>query len=56
MYIEKGWREDFGDRKNGFVIIGQDIEEEIITKALDSCLAANEEILTQKWKEGYVDE
>ena len=35
-YIEKGWHEDFGDRKNEIVIIGQDIEEEKITKALDA--------------------
>ena len=54
-HIEKGWHEDFGDRKNEIVIIGQDIEEEKITKALDACLATNEELLTQRWKEGYED-
>ena len=55
-YIEKGWHEDFGDRKNEIIIIGQDIEEEKITKALDSCLATKKKILTQKWKDGYEDD
>jgi len=51
-YIEKGRHEDFGDRKNEIVIIGQDIEEEKITKALDSCLATKKKILTQSGKMG----
>jgi len=54
--IEKAWDEQYGDRKNEIVFISQDMDEEHITKALDSCLATNEELLTQKWKEGYKDE
>lgn len=53
--IEAGWDANFGDRKNEIVLIGQDMDEAGIRKALDACLATDEELVTQRWKEGYVD-
>jgi len=53
--IEAGWDKTFGDRKNEIVLIGQDIDEELITAELDACLATDEELATQKWKKGYND-
>ncbi|MEM6766807.1 MAG: GTP-binding protein [Bacteroidota bacterium] len=53
--IEAGWSEQFGDRKNEIVIIGQDMDEAGIRASLDSCLATREELTTSKWKKGYAD-
>ncbi len=53
--IETGWDTQFGDRKNELVFIGQDIDEELITEQLNSCLATDQEIETQVWKYGYED-
>ncbi|MGK0363524.1 MAG: G3E family GTPase [Saprospiraceae bacterium] len=54
--IESNWDKAFGDRKNEIVFIGQDMDEEQIRLQLNACLATNEELSTQKWEEGYVDE
>ena len=54
--IEEGWHEDFGDRKNELVFIGQDMDEEQIRKELDACLSTDEEIAAGDWKEGYDDD
>lgn len=54
--IEVGWHKDFGDRKNEIVFIGQDMNEAQIRSELDRCLATDEELDTQKWKDGYDDE
>lgn len=35
----KGWDEEYGDRINQLVFIGQNMDEEEITKQLDACLA-----------------
>jgi len=53
--IESSWDITFGDRKNEIVFIGQDMDEEQIISELEACLATEEELLTQRWKEGYDD-
>lgn len=55
-YIEQGWHEEYGDRKNEIVFIGQDMNEELIIKALESCLATHEELSEGKWRDGYTDD
>ncbi|MEM6380737.1 MAG: GTP-binding protein, partial [Bacteroidota bacterium] len=37
--IESGWDERFGDRKNEIVFIGQDMDEKLMRKQLEACLA-----------------
>ena len=54
--IESGWDITFGDRKNEIVFIGQNIDEALIRSELDACLSTDEELASQKWKEGYDDE
>jgi len=53
--IEASWDSNFGDRKNEIVFIGQDMDEKQIRSDLEKCLATNEELQTQRWKEGYSD-
>lgn len=53
--IESDWDKDFGDRKNEIVFIGQHMNEELIRAELDACLSMDDELETQKWKEGYDD-
>lgn len=53
--IEEGWSEQFGDRKNEIVIIGQDLNEAQITAQLNACLSTESELSTEKWKGGYED-
>jgi len=55
-HIEKDWDPTFGDRKNEIVFIGQDMDEQLIRKHLDSCLSTDNEIASNTWKNGYVDE
>ncbi len=55
-YIESGWDETFGDRKNELVFIGQDMDEAHIKSELDACLATDKELSTEKWRTGYKDE
>ncbi|MEO1513918.1 MAG: GTP-binding protein [Bacteroidota bacterium] len=54
--IESGWDQDFGDRKNEIVFIGQDMDEEAVRAELDACIATEEELASQRWQEGYEDE
>ncbi len=54
--IESDWDKTFGDRKNEIVFIGQDMDENKIKSELDSCLSSTEELTTEKWRKGYVDE
>lgn len=54
--IEEGWDADFGDRKNELVFIGQNMDETGIRKALDACLATQEELATQAWRVGKDDQ
>ena len=55
-YIESNWDEEFGDRKNELVFIGQNMDEELIRKELNKCLASKDEIKNRKWRNGYNDE
>lgn len=54
--IEKDWCELFGDRKNEIVLIGQDMDEELIKARLTKCLASVEELTTETWRKGYPDD
>ncbi|MEO0571642.1 MAG: GTP-binding protein [Bacteroidota bacterium] len=54
--IENAWDPTFGDRKNEIVFIGQDMDEESIRKNLDACLATDNEIESDLWRNGYFDE
>lgn len=54
--IEEDWDTRFGDRHNELVLIGQNMDEEGITKELDACLATDWEIATDHWRTGYEDE
>ena len=53
--IESNWDKEFGDRKNEIVFIGQEMDKAQITNELDACLANDNELDSQRWKEGYED-
>ena len=53
--IEEEWDSTYGDRKNEIVFIGQNLDEKLIRKNLDTCLSTHEELATQKWETGYKD-
>jgi G3E family GTPase len=42
--IESRWDKRFGDRQNELVLIGQDLNEEMICQELEKCLCTEEEI------------
>lgn len=50
--IEKLWVEPFGDMRQELVFIGQGLDADEITRALDDCLLSEEEVLRGKeyWK------
>jgi G3E family GTPase len=54
-FIEEDWDKSFGDRKNELVFIGQDLDKEEISRALEACLCSEEEILEMNWEEGNDD-
>ncbi|PRX57459.1 GTP-binding protein [Flagellimonas meridianipacifica] len=54
--IEEDWDSNFGDRKNEIVFIGQSMDEQSIRHHLDACLATDEEIESNVWRQGYDDE
>jgi hypothetical protein len=39
------WDEDFGDRKNELVFIGQEMDNDELKKALENCLLTPAEII-----------
>ena len=53
--IEASWDATFGDRKNELVIIGQDLDQEKISQALDECLATEKEMELISWRHGNDD-
>ena len=50
--IKKQWIEPFGDMRQELVFIGQGLDQEKMTQALDDCLLSEEEVLRGKayWK------
>lgn len=54
--IEEVWDENFGDRKNELVFIGQEMDEEKIKADLNACLETFEELEDGTWMEGAEDD
>jgi len=50
--IERQWEEPFGDMRQELVFIGQGLDQDQITRALDDCLLSEDEVLRGKayWK------
>ncbi len=46
--IRKNWVEPFGDMRQELVFIGQGVDQEKVTRTLDSCLLTEEEVLKGK--------
>ena len=43
--IRRNWQEPYGDRRQEFVIIGQDLDRELFERALDVCLLSDAEMV-----------
>lgn len=43
-HIESRWSEEFGDRMNELVLIGQDLDKEAVLRELEECLLSDAEI------------
>lgn len=53
--IESRWDKRFGDRMNELVIIGQDLDEALITKELRDCLCTEDEIVQMENGASFID-
>lgn len=53
--IEKRWDKRFGDRQNELVIIGQDLDKEVIVGELEACLCTESEIYFMEKKGRFKD-
>jgi len=53
--IETRWDKRFGDRQNELVIIGQDLNQEIIEKELQACLCTDAEIKAMETNQAFND-
>lgn len=53
--IESRWDKHFGDRQNELVIIGQDLNEELICLELEKCLCTEEEIRSMENGKRFID-
>ena len=47
-FIKKQWIEPFGDMRQELVFIGQNLDQQGMTQALDDCLLSEEEVLRGK--------
>lgn len=59
QHIESKWNKEFGDRANELVIIGQEMDKDVITRELDACLCTNTEVKAmwqgQRFKDLFPD-
>ena len=46
--IDKIWTEPFGDMRQELVFIGQNLDKDAMTEALDECLLSMDEVLRGK--------
>ena len=46
--IASNWQEPFGDMRQELVFIGQNLDQNQVTQALDRCLLSDEELLAGK--------
>jgi|TARA_B110000483_G_scaffold53811_1_gene67015 G3E family GTPase len=53
--IESDWHTIFGDRKNEIVFIGQNLDEQLIRKQLESCLLTASELKSIELQKGFQD-
>ena len=53
--IEENWDTTFGDRKNELVFIGQDLDKNLVTQQLCSCLSTPSELKEMDWEDGVED-
>ncbi len=53
--IESRWDKRFGDRQNELVIIGQDLDKELIMSELEDCLCTEDEIMHMENKGKFDD-
>lgn len=54
--IEAKWDKRFGDRQNELVIIGQELDEDLITRQLETCLCTEDEIAAMERGAHFRDE
>lgn len=53
--IESRWDKRFGDRQNELVIIGQDLNKEVIVSELNACICTEEEVKRMEASQKFFD-